>query len=96
VVGWILFRSTDLSAFGDYMSALVSSGPATLYSVPVVGAVVLVIGLQLLPERPMEGFELRLGRLQPLALGALLALVVIIVGATVPSQGVPPFIYFRF
>ena len=27
VVGWILFRSTDLSLFGDYMSALVRSGP---------------------------------------------------------------------
>jgi alginate O-acetyltransferase complex protein AlgI len=96
VVGWILFRSTDLSLFGDYMSALVRSGPATLYSVPVVGAIALVIGLQLLPERPMEGFELRIGRLRPLLLGAALAVVVVIVGATVPSQGVPPFIYFRF
>ena len=96
VVGWILFRSTDLSLFGDYMAALVRSGPATLYSVPVVGAIILVVGLQLLPERPMEGIELRLGRLQPLLLGAVLALVVLVVGATVPSQGVPPFIYFRF
>jgi alginate O-acetyltransferase complex protein AlgI len=96
VVGWILFRCTSLANFGDYMSALVRTGPATLYSVPVVGAIVLVIGLQLLPERPMQGIELRLGRLQPLLLGAALALVVLIVGATVPSQGVPPFIYFRF
>jgi D-alanyl-lipoteichoic acid acyltransferase DltB (MBOAT superfamily) len=96
VVGWILFRSTDLSLFGDYMAALVRSGPATLYSVPVVGAIALVIGLQLLPERPMEGIELRIGRLQPLVLRAALALVVLVVGATVPSQGVPPFIYFRF
>ena len=96
VVGWILFRSSDLTLFGDYMSALVRSGPATLYSVPVVGAILLVIGLQLLPERPMEGIELRIGRLRPLLLGAALAVVVLIVGATVPSQGVPPFIYFRF
>jgi D-alanyl-lipoteichoic acid acyltransferase DltB (MBOAT superfamily) len=96
VIGWILFRSTDLSLFGDYMAALVRSGPATLYSVPVVGAIVLVIGLQLLPERPMEGIELRLGRLRPLFMGVALALVVLVVGATVPSQGVPPFIYFRF
>ena len=96
VVGWILFRSTDLTVFGDYLSALVRSGPATLYSFPVVGAIVLVIGLQLLPERPMEGIELRLGRLRPRLLGAALAAVVLIVGATVPSQGVPPFIYFRF
>ena len=63
---------------------------------PVVGAIALVVGLQLLPERPMEGIELRIGRLQPLLLGAALALVVLVVGATVPSQGVPPFIYFRF
>jgi alginate O-acetyltransferase complex protein AlgI len=96
VVGWILFRSTDMSAFGDFIGALFRSGPATLYSVPVVGAILLVIGLQLLPERPMEGIELRFGRLQPLLLGVLLALVVLVVGATVPSQGVPPFIYFRF
>jgi alginate O-acetyltransferase complex protein AlgI len=96
VLGWILFRSTDLTVFGDYMSALVRSGPATLYSVPVVGAIALVVGMQLLPERPMEGIELRIGRLQPLLLGAALAVVVLIVGATVPSQGVPPFIYFRF
>ena len=30
------------------------------------------------------------------ALGLGLAIVVAIVGATVPSQGVPPFIYFQF
>jgi alginate O-acetyltransferase complex protein AlgI len=96
VLGWILFRSTSIANFGDYVSALVRSGPATLYSVPVLGAILLVIGLQLLPERPMEGIELRLGRLQPLFLGAALAAVVLIAGATVPSQGVPPFIYFRF
>src|SRR4051812_36489120 len=96
VFGWILFRSQSLSLVGDYLDAMTRSGPATLYSVPVVGAIALVIGLQLLPERPMEGIELRIGRLQPLLLGAALALVIIVVGATVPSQGVPPFIYFRF
>ena len=96
VLGWILFRSANMDLFADYISAIFTSGPATLYSVPVVGAIVLVVGLQLLPERPMEGIELRIGRLQPLVLGAALAVVVLIVGATVPSQGVPPFIYFRF
>jgi D-alanyl-lipoteichoic acid acyltransferase DltB (MBOAT superfamily) len=96
VFGWILFRSRDLHLFGDYLTALTSGGEATLYSVPVVGAILLVIGMQLLPERPTEGLELRLGRLNPLLLGAALAVVVLIVGATVPSQGVPPFIYFQF
>jgi alginate O-acetyltransferase complex protein AlgI len=96
VFGWILFRTQDLTLFGDFMTAMVTAGDATLFSVPVVAAVAVVIGLQLLPERPMEGLELRIGRLNPLVLGAALAVVILIVGATVPSQGVPPFIYFRF
>ena len=96
VLGWILFRTQDLTLFGDYMTALVTSGEATLYTVPVVGAIALVVGLQLLPERETEGIELRIGRLNPIALGAALAIVVLIAGATVPSQGVPPFIYFQF
>ena len=75
VFGWILFRSADLDLFGDYLSALVTGGEATLYSVPVVGAILLVIGMQLLPERPTEGLELRVGRLNPLLLGAALAVV---------------------
>jgi hypothetical protein len=34
--------------------------------------------------------------LAPSALGATLLVTVIVVAATVPSGGVPPFIYFRF
>jgi D-alanyl-lipoteichoic acid acyltransferase DltB (MBOAT superfamily) len=96
VFGWILFRTQDLDQFADFISALFTAGEATLWSWPVVLAIVVVVGLQLLPEKPTEGFELRLGRLNPLLLGAALAGVVLVVGATVPSQGVPPFIYFRF
>jgi hypothetical protein len=40
--------------------------------------------------------RLRLEALNPTALGFGLAIVVILVAATVPSQGVPPFIYFQF
>ncbi|MGZ5322807.1 MAG: MBOAT family O-acyltransferase [Solirubrobacterales bacterium] len=96
VFGWILFRTQDLDQFADFVSALFTAGEATLWSWPVVLAIAVVIGLQLLPERPTEGFELRIGRLNPLLLGTALAVIVLIVGATVPSQGVPPFIYFRF
>jgi hypothetical protein len=35
-------------------------------------------------------------RLHPAAMGATLAVVVMFVAATVPTQGVPPFIYFAF
>jgi alginate O-acetyltransferase complex protein AlgI len=61
-----------------------------------VGAIVLVIGLQLLPPRPLEALRFRVTQLSPAALGAGLAVVVAFVGATVPSEAVPPFIYFQF
>jgi len=62
----------------------------------VLLAVVGVIALQLLPEN--AGARLRdiVDRQHPLTLGAGLAVTIIVVGATVPSQGVPPFIYFAF
>ncbi len=58
--------------------------------------VAVVIGMQLLPRRPLERLQLRIERLRPVALAVALAIVILVVGATVPSQGVPPFIYFQF
>jgi hypothetical protein len=58
--------------------------------------VLLVIGLQLLPTRPMDALRVRFEQLHPAALGASMAVVIVLVTATVSSQGVPPFIYFRF
>jgi hypothetical protein len=40
--------------------------------------------------------RVRFEQARPALLGASLALVVLVVAATVPSQGVPPFIYFQF
>ena len=71
-------------------------GDATLFTPAVVTAVVAVIGFQLLPERPLERLRERMADFRPVALAASLALVVVVVGSTVPSQGVPPFIYFQF
>jgi D-alanyl-lipoteichoic acid acyltransferase DltB (MBOAT superfamily) len=96
VFGWILFRAQGLDLVGEYLNALFSWGPATLWSVPVVLAVVVVIGTQLLPPRPLDALRIRIERLGPATLGAALAVVILLVAATVPSQGVPPFIYFRF
>ncbi len=56
----------------------------------------LVVALQLLPERRTEGWEVRIEQLNPALLGAALAVLILFVGATVPGNGVPPFIYFRF
>lgn len=96
VFGWILFRSRDLDVAATFLSRLVDPGPATLWTVPTVLAVITVIGFQLLPERPLERVRERLAELGPAALGTGLAATVAIVGATVPSQAVPPFIYFQF
>jgi D-alanyl-lipoteichoic acid acyltransferase DltB (MBOAT superfamily) len=96
VFGWILFRSESLHLAGVFLSRLVTLGAPTLWTAPVVGAIVVVIGLQLLPEKPLERFQVRIERLRPAVLAVGLAIVIVFSAATVPSQGVPPFIYFRF
>jgi hypothetical protein len=96
VFGWILFRSESLHLAGVFLSRLLTLGAPTLWTAPVVGAIVVVIGLQLLPEKPLERFQVRIERLRPAVLAVGLAIVIVFSAATVPSQGVPPFIYFRF
>jgi len=96
VLGWILFRSQDISLAGAFLRRFTVFSAPTLWTVPVVAAVVVVVGLQLLPARGAEGFEIRLGRIRPIGMAAIFAVLVLLVAATVPSQGVPPFIYFRF
>ena len=96
VFGWILFRSTSLDAFDTFLSRLTVPGAATLWTAPVLAAILVVIGLQLLPPRPLERLQARVECLRPAVLGSGLAVVIAFAGATVSSQGVPPFIYFRF
>jgi D-alanyl-lipoteichoic acid acyltransferase DltB (MBOAT superfamily) len=96
VFAWIVFRAAELGDAFDVMGRLFVGGEATLWTIPVVAAVVATIGLQLLPEKPLDAVRERVESLQPVPLGATLALVVVFVQATVPTQGVPPFIYFQF
>jgi hypothetical protein len=96
VLGWILFRSRDLGLAGDFLARFGDIGPATLWTAPVLLCIGVTIGLQLLPQRPLEQLRFRFAQLQPAALGVALALVVAFVGATVPANAVPPFIYFQF
>ena len=96
VLGWILFRAESLDLAGTYISRLFEPGPATLFTPAAVAAVAVVIGFQLLPQDPLERLRVRAAALPAPSLGLGLALVVALVGATVPSQGVPPFIYFQF
>jgi alginate O-acetyltransferase complex protein AlgI len=96
VFGWILFRSQAIGLFWDFVKRFGSFGAPTLWTAPVIVAIVIVIGLQLLPERPVESFQETIGRLSPVMVGLALSVLILFVAATVPSQGVPPFIYFRF
>ncbi len=96
VFGWILFRAESLELAATFIGQLFVPGPATLWSAVTVGAVLVVVGFQLLPPDPLDRLRVRLAGLSAPALGLGLAIVVAIVGATVPSQGVPPFIYFQF
>jgi hypothetical protein len=85
-----------LAVFTEFIGQIGVSGEATLWSFPVVLAIVVVIVGQLLPPDPLQRLQTRLERLQPAVLAVALAAVIMVVGATVPSQGVPPFIYFQF
>jgi alginate O-acetyltransferase complex protein AlgI len=95
-VAWIPFRAPDLSTARAFTERLVTPGPSTLLTPTVAVAVVAVLALQLLPERPLDALRERLQALDPIALGTGLAMVVALVAASVPGTAVPPFIYFRF
>jgi alginate O-acetyltransferase complex protein AlgI len=96
VFGWVLFRSASLSLAGDFLARLTHWSAPTLWSASVVLCVVATIGLQLLPATGMRAVQMRVDRASPVLVGAALAILIVFVGATVSSQGVPPFIYFRF
>jgi D-alanyl-lipoteichoic acid acyltransferase DltB (MBOAT superfamily) len=96
VLGWILFRAESLALAEDLLHQLTVWGPAELWTPATVAAVFGVIGFQLLPPAPLERARLWFAQLPAPALGVALAAVVAVVGATVPSGEVPPFIYFQF
>jgi alginate O-acetyltransferase complex protein AlgI len=96
VLGWVLFRSQSISLAWTFLGRLGHWSSATLWKTPVLIAIVVVIGLQMVPEKWVEDVQGWFGRLQPAVLAVGLVAIIAVVGATVPSQGVPPFIYFRF
>ncbi len=96
VLGWIVFRAPTIADAWTLLKRLGSPGSPTLLTVPVVLAIAVTIIPQLLPRRSLGDVQDWAGRLSPALLGAALAVLILFVAATVPSQGVPPFIYFRF
>ncbi len=96
VLAFVLFRAPSLAVAGELVGRLWVSGPATLWQpVPVLMALV-VIGGQLLPPRPVDRLRERIERRPIGVLAPAFAAVILVVAATIPTQGVPPFIYFAF
>jgi D-alanyl-lipoteichoic acid acyltransferase DltB (MBOAT superfamily) len=96
VLAWVFFRAGDMATATTFLGQLTVGGEATLVTLHVVAIVVAVIAVQLLPQEPLARLRLRVESLRPLPLGAGLAALVLLVAATVPAQGIPPFIYFQF
>ena len=96
VLAWVFFRAGDMATATTFLGQLTVGGEATLVTLHVVAIVVAVIAVQLLPQEPLARLRLRVESLRPVPLGAGLAALVLLVAATVPAQGVPPFIYFQF
>jgi alginate O-acetyltransferase complex protein AlgI len=95
-LAWVFFRAPNFSTAGAVFGQIFSGGSATLFDPIVVIAIVLAIGLQLLPEKPIVALRHRVEAWNPPALAAGLVVTIIVVGSTVPGGAVPPFIYFQF
>jgi D-alanyl-lipoteichoic acid acyltransferase DltB (MBOAT superfamily) len=96
VLAWVPFRAPDLSLASAFLGRLGHWSAPTLWTPTVVGVVLVVIVLQLLPTKPMDVLRVRFENLHPALLAASMAVVIVLVTATISSQGVPPFIYFQF
>ena len=96
VIAWVFFRAGDMATATTFFGRLAVDGGATLVTAPIVAIVAAVIVVQLLPQKPLARARLRVESLRPVPLGVGLATLVLLVAATVPAQGVPPFIYFQF
>jgi D-alanyl-lipoteichoic acid acyltransferase DltB (MBOAT superfamily) len=96
VLGFIVFRSQDIGTAWTLFKRLGTLGSPTLLTAPVALAIAVAIGPQLLPARPIQRLQVWIATLRPELLAAGLGVLILFVAATVPSTGVPPFIYFRF
>ena len=96
IVGYFIFRSQNIGVVWSLFKRLGTLGSPTLLSFPVALAILVAIGPQLLPAHTVTRMQEWIGRLRPELLAAGLAVLILFVAGTVPSTGVPPFIYFRF
>jgi len=96
VLALVIFRASTIGIAMTFLGRMLQPGPATLWTFPIVAVIVGMIAYQCVPQRPLDELRVRIEQLHPVALGASMAAVILLVAATVSSQGVPPFIYFQF
>ncbi len=96
VFAFILFRAPDLELARSVVVQLTQPGAATLWTPLPVGLTLLVVGTMLLPPRPLDALRAGVEAAPAPVLALSLAVTILFVAATIPSQGVPPFIYFAF
>jgi alginate O-acetyltransferase complex protein AlgI len=96
-VAWVFFRAESMSAAFSVLWRLVaglgSIGSAVTW--PIVGLVVLGIGIQYFPRRLIERLEGGLASIGWAGQGAVLALALFLI-ATLGPQGAAEFLYFKF
>jgi D-alanyl-lipoteichoic acid acyltransferase DltB (MBOAT superfamily) len=95
-LGFIIFRSQSIGVAWSLVKRLGSPGSPTLWTLPVLLAIAVAIVPQLLPPRPVQRLQDWIGGLRPALVAPVLGVLILFVAATVPTNGVPPFIYFRF
>ena len=93
---WVFFRSPTFSVAIELLSRLADFGPAPLVTLPVVVAMAVGLSTQFVPARLWQEIEVRVARLPWWAQALLFAVVLVLIDAILPEQGVAPFLYFRF
>jgi alginate O-acetyltransferase complex protein AlgI len=95
-LAWVVFRSPTFAVAAQLLGRLGDLGPAPLVTVPVVAAIVAGLSTQFIPARFWGAIEIRVSQLPWWAQALLFAVVLVLIDAIVPEQGVAPFLYFRF
>jgi D-alanyl-lipoteichoic acid acyltransferase DltB (MBOAT superfamily) len=96
-VGWVFFRSDSMATAFAMLGRLVTgwSTPSELVTPLVVITVAAMIALQYAPHQQALRLQDRISRMHPVALGAAMGVVLMVIAVLGP-QGVAPFIYFQF
>ena len=96
-LGWIFFRADSIGTAFALLGRLISgwTGPVSLVTPLVLVSIAGMLALQLSPVSPAELIKDRFATLQPVTMGAALALVLFVI-MTMGPRGVAPFIYFQF